>query len=122
MQLINKNYVLLAFGKLAHDKFQALFELAAVFCAGDDQRKIEHQNTLAFEKCRNVAVHHSLRQAFDDGGLADAGLADQNRIIFCAAAKNFYEAFDLMLTADQRIEFSGSSVGRQVAGEFTKVR
>ena len=44
------------------------------------------------------------RQAFGDGGLADAGIAHEQRIVLLAAAENLDRALDFRLAADQRID------------------
>ena len=50
-----------------------------------------------------------LRQAFDDRGLADAGFAEQHRIVLGAAAEDLDDALDFVLPADDRIELALSS-------------
>ena len=44
------------------------------------------------------------RQALGDGGLADAGIADQQRVVLLAAAQDLDRALHLGLAADQRID------------------
>ena len=61
---------------------------------------------LFFKKARDVLVDDALSKALDDGGLADAGFADQHRIVLCSAAKNLDQSLDLGLAADKRIEFA----------------
>ena len=46
------------------------------------------------------------RQALGDGGLADAGVADQQRIVLGAAAEDLDAALDLVHAADQRIDLA----------------
>ena len=122
MQLIDENDVLRILDQLAHDLFQALFKLAAIFRAGDDQRKIERKDALVLEERRNVAANDSLGQAFDDRRLADAGFADQHGIVLGAAAEYLDDALDFSFAADQRIEFVVGSVFSQVAGKLDQVR
>ena len=57
----------------------------------------------------------SLRQPFDDRRLADAGLADQHGIIFCAPRENLHDAADFLVAADHRIELAAPRQFRQVA-------
>jgi hypothetical protein len=104
MKLIDEDDGVLIFHQLFHDGLQALFELPAVFGARDDQRKIERQNALVSQERRHVALGNLLRETFDDGGLADAGLADQHGVILRAAAENLDNALQLVIAADQRIE------------------
>ena len=58
-----------------------------------------------------------LRQAFDDGGLADAGFAEQHRIVLRAAAENLDDALDFVLPADDRVQLALLRQFRQVAAE-----
>ena len=78
-----------AFGRgdfLQHG-LQPLLELAAVFRARDQRAEIERQQLLVLQAFRHVAVEDAQRQTLDDRGLADAGLADQHRIVLGAAGQ-----------------------------------
>ena len=58
------------------------------------------------------------RQPFDDGGLADAGFADQHRVVLGAPRQHLDGAADFLVAADHRIELAGAGIGRQVARIF----
>ena len=58
------------------------------------------------------------RQAFDDGGFTDAGLADQHRIIFGPARQHLDHAANLVVAADDRIEFSFARQIGEIAAVF----
>ena len=73
---------------------------------------------LSFSDFGHVAVDDAQRQAFGDRGLADAGLADQHRIVLGAARQHLDGAADLLVAADDRIELAGARVGGQVARIF----
>jgi len=80
-----------------HDGLEALLELAAVLGAGDDQGKVESQDALVSQERWNLAVGDALGQTLDDGSLADAGFADQHRIVLGAAAEDLDDANRLRL-------------------------
>ena len=61
---------------------------------------------LFFKTFRHVAAHDALREAFDDGRLADARLADQHRIVLGAPREHLDDAADLLVAADDRIELA----------------
>jgi hypothetical protein len=70
-------------------------------------------------------------ETFGNGRLADAGIADEQRIVLLAAAEHLDGAHDLCLTADQRIDLAVlgllvevDAVGRQgvLAGLFFLAR
>src|SRR5215218_2315055 len=73
------------------------------------------------EKRWDFPAHDSLGEPFNDCGLANARLTDQDRIVFGAAAKNLYDAFDLGFTADQWIELVVCSVVSQITGKLDEV-
>ena len=56
----------------------------------------------------------ALCEAFGDRRLADAGFADERRVVLRATRENLNHALDFVRTADDRIEFV-------VAGERGKV-
>ena len=104
VQLVDEHDDVRVLGELLHDRLEALFELAAILRAGDDQRDVERQEALVGEEVRHVAVDDLLRQALDDRGLADAGLADEDGVVLGAAAEHLLHALDLVLAPDQRVE------------------
>ncbi len=122
VQLVDEHDRVLALHQFLHDGLEPLFELAAIFCAGNNQGKIERKDALVRKERRNVAVGDALREPFYDGGLADAGFADQHGIIFRAAAENLDHALDFAFASDQRIERAFGSGLREVAAEFGEQR
>ena len=64
----------------------------------------------------HVAAHDALRQAFHDGGLADARLADQHRVVLGAAAQHLHDAADFVVAADHRVELALAGGFGQVVG------
>ena len=61
---------------------------------------------LSLQPLGDVAGHDALGQALDDGGLADAGLADQHGVVLGAAREHLDDAADLLVAADDRIELA----------------
>ena len=114
VQLVDENDILAALFELGHYLFEPFLKLAAIFCAGDDQRQVEREDAFVFKKGRDVLVDDPLGEALDDGGFADARFADQDRIILCPAAEYLDDAFHLGLAADERVEPSLS--GLDVSG------
>ena len=54
----------------------------------------------------DVAVDDPLGKALDDRGLADAGLADQDRVVLGPAAEDLDHAADLVVAPDHRVELA----------------
>src|SRR5229473_2681598 len=122
VQFIDEDDGVLALHQFFHDGFEALFELAAVFRARDDEREIERKNALVGKEGRNVAVRDALRESFDDGGLTYAGLANKDGIVLRAAAKYLDDAFDFVFPSHERVERALRSRLREVAAEFCEER
>ena len=98
--------------------FEPLLELAAIFRAGDQGAHVEREQLLVVQAFRHVAVDDALGKTFDDRGLADAGLADQHRIVLGAARKHLDGAADLLVAADHRVDLAVARGLGEVAGIF----
>src|SRR5262249_50478849 len=91
---------------LVHDRLDAFLELAAVLGAGDHHGEVEHDDALVAKQFGDVAVHDQLGEALDDGGLADARLAQEHRVVLGAAAEHLDDALDLVGPADDGVELA----------------
>ena len=90
--------------QLRDHRLQALLEVAAVLGAGDQRAHVERVDGAVGQHLGHLALDDQARQPFGDRGLADAGLADVQRIVLAAAAQDLDGALDLELAADQRID------------------
>ena len=106
VQFVDEQDGVLGPAHLVHDGLDAFLELAAILGAGDHHGQVEHDDAAVAQQLGDVAVHDHLGQAFDDGGLADAGFAEQDRVVLGAAAENLDDALDLVVPADDRVEFA----------------
>ena len=97
--------------------FDAAFELAAVLRARDQRPEREREHALAAQRSRRVAAGDALREAFDDGRLSDAGLADEARIVLAAPRENRNDAIDFAVAPDDRIELAFARELGEVARE-----
>ena len=70
---------------LLDTRLEPLFELAAEAGAGHHGAQVERDDLLAQQRVGHVVGDDLLRQPFDDGRLADAGFADQHRVVLGAA-------------------------------------
>ena len=61
------------------------------------------------KRLRNVAGDDPLGEALDDRGLADAGVADQHRVVLRAPREDLDDAADLLVAADDRVELADSA-------------
>ena len=103
-------------GDFLEHALQPLLELAAVLRAGEQQRHVEHQDALVLERIGHLAGDDALRQALDDRRLADAGLADQHRVVLGPPLQHLDRAPDLVVAADHRVELAVPGALGQVHG------
>ncbi len=89
---------------LGQHRFQPLLELAAVFGAGQQRADVERDHAAVAQALGHVAVDDPLRQALDDRGLADTGIADQHRVVLGPPGEHLDHAADLLVAADHRVE------------------
>jgi hypothetical protein len=99
---------------LLEDVLEAFLELAAVLGAGDEGRQVEADQALVLEAVGDVAGDDALGEPLDDGGLADAGLADQHGVVLGAACEHLADAADLGVAADDGVERAAASDGGEV--------
>ena len=85
MNLVEKENYIAAARRLVDDLFKTLLELSAILRTCDDSGHIERHNALRLHLLWNFAAVNRLRETFHDGGLADAGLADQDGVVFGSA-------------------------------------
>ncbi len=95
---------------------QPLLELAAVLGPGDQGAEVQRQQLLVLQALGHVAIDDAQGQALDDGGLADAGLADEHGIVLGAAGQDLDRAADLLVAPDHRVELVVAGGLGQVAG------
>ena len=105
----------LGVGDLLEDGLEALLELAAILGARHQRTHVEREDLLVLESFRHVATDDALRQPFDDGRLADAGLADEHRIVLGTPGQHLDHAPHFLVAADDRIELALAGQLRQIA-------
>ena len=93
-------------GDLLQHGLEPLLELAAVLGPGDQRPHVEGDDALVLQPLGHVAADDPLGQPLDDGGLADAGLADQHRVVLGPPAQHLDDAADLLVAADDRVELA----------------
>ncbi len=120
VQLVDEQHDVAARLDLLQHLLEALLEVAAVAGAGDERAEVERVDLLVLERLGDLALDDGLRQALDDGGLADAGLADQHRVVLRPAREHLHDALDLLLAADHRVELAVAGELGEVAAELVE--
>ncbi len=92
--------------ELLDDLLEPFLEIAAIARSGEQGAHVERKHGGVVQHVRHFAMDDAPRQAFGDRGLADAGLADEQRIVLLPPAQHLDGAADLGLAADQRIDLA----------------
>ena len=100
--------------QLIEDRFQPLLEIAAVAGAGKQRAHVQGKNGRSVQHLRHFAIDDPARQTFGDRGLADARIADIERIVLGSPAQDLDRALDLGLPADQGVDPAVDRLGVQV--------
>jgi len=108
---------MLLLAQLRQNRFEALLEIAAILGTGQQCAHVERVYHAVRENFRHLAVDDLLGQTLGDGGLADAGLADVQRIILAAPAQDLNGAFDLVRPSNQRVDLAGTRAFVEVDGK-----
>ena len=116
VQLIDEEDDLAVLLHLIEHILDALLEFTAVLGAGHHAAQIQRQDAAVQQVLRHIGRSDALGQTFGDGGLADTGLTDQNRVVLGAAGEDLDDTGNLLVTADHRIQLSLAGSLRQVAG------
>ena len=104
VDLVDEEDRLLVVLDLLHHLFQPLFEIAAIARAGQQRTHVEGKNRCVREHFRHFVFDDLARQAFGNRRLADARIADHQRIVLVAAAEHLDGAQNFRLASDQRID------------------
>lgn len=120
VQLVDEQDDVTAGVDLLEDLLEAFLEVTAVAAARHQRSEVEGVELLVLERLGHLAVDDRLREALDDGGLADAGLADQHRVVLGAAGQHLHDPLDLFLAADDGVEFALGGRGGQVSAELVE--
>ena len=94
----------LALLDLVQHRLEAFLKFAAEFRAGNQRAHIQGEDFAVFEVVRHVPAHNTQCQAFRNSGFADAGFADQHRIVLRLAGQNTDDVSNLVVAADHRVE------------------
>ncbi len=120
VDLVDEQHDVAAGLDLLEHLLQALLEVTAVTRAGDERAQVERVDLLVLERLGNVALDDVLGQALDDRRLADAGLADEDRVVLRTPRQHLHHALDLAFATDDRVELALAGVLGQVAAELVQ--
>ncbi len=90
------------------DGFEAVFELAAEFRSCQHRAQVERDHALVAQDLGHVTGDDAAGEAFNDGGLADAGFADEDWVVLGAAREDLDDAANLFIAADDGVELAAA--------------
>ena len=88
---------------LVQHGFQPFLKLAPVLGARDQRAHIQRENGLVLQLFGDILLHDSLGKPLGNGGFANAGFADQDRVVLRLPGQNADDVPDFLVTADHRI-------------------
>jgi len=95
---------------------QSVLKFAFNARSGLQQSKIETVQLYVTKSRRHISVAKTKREAFDDGSLADSGLAGEDRVVLATAHENVHDLANLLIAAQDGVDLAGLGIGRQVDG------
>ena len=120
VELVDEQDDVAAGADLLEDLLEPLLEVAAVAGAGDEGAEVERVELLAGEGLGHVVGRDRLGEALDDGGLADAGLTDEHRVVLGAPRQHLHDPLGLAVAADDRVELLVPGELGEVAAELVE--
>jgi hypothetical protein len=120
VDLVDEQDDVAAGADLLEDLLEALLEVAPVAAAGHQRPQVEGVELAVLDGLGDVVVGDHLGQALDDGGLADAGFADQHRVVLGASGQHLHDPLGLAVPADDGVELLLAGHLREVAAELVE--
>ncbi len=78
-----------------HQGLEAFLEVAAEARPGEERATVEGEDLRPLEELGNVVGQEALREALDERGLSDSGLAHEDGVVLPAAAEHLHGALEL---------------------------
>ena len=97
---------------------QALFEVSAVTAASHQSTKVQRVEVLVLQCLGYFALNDGLGQSFNDGGLADAGLTDEDGVVLGTTREHLHHALDFLFPANHWVQLAFAGSLGEVAPEL----
>ena len=114
MDLVDEeNGVVLLF-EFGHHRLEAFLEITPIARSGQQGAHVEREDRRAFQNVRHLLLDDTPGQSLGNRRLADARIADVERIVLGPAAENLNGPLDLMRPSDQGIDLAPLGLGVQI--------
>ena len=103
---------------LVQNGLQAFFKFATVLRARDERTHVEREDGAVLQPLGHVTAHDTLGKALGDGGLADARLADEHRVVLGFTRQDADDIADLRVAADDGVKLLAAGAPDKVGAVF----
>ena len=118
VNLVNEEDVILGFLQLSNNLLHAVLKLTAILRSCYQACQVKRPDLLSAQDVRNVARCNELSQALNNGGLTNAGIAQDKWVVLLAAGKNLHDTLNLAVTANDRVKLFICSKLSKVAAKL----
>ena len=91
---------------LAQNSLEAFLEFATILRTCNHPGQIKSDQLLVLQRFGDVACDDSLGEAFDDSGLTDAWLTDENRVVLGSTRQHLDHAANFTIPSNHGIQFA----------------
>ena len=98
------------------ERLEAFLEVAAKAGAGEQRAAVESEDLGRAQVLGHLGGEQVLRKPLDERRLADAGVADEHRVVLAPAGEHLERALHFGAAADERIELAVAGPLREVRG------
>src|SRR5665647_3888396 len=97
--------------------FQPFSKSSLELGPGNQGSHIERKDLLGLQVIRYIPVNYPVGETLGNGGFSHAGFPNQDRVVFRSPGKDLEHPADLVVTANDRVEFPGTGKIIQVPGK-----
>src|SRR5579863_7193789 len=120
MQFVNEDDDIGRLAQLFQNGFDALLELATEHGTGNHATDIQRDDALAAQSCGNIALVDTTGKPFNNRGLADARLTNQDGVILLTTPQHRNHTAQFALATCRRVQFTLSRFSGKVAPKLVE--
>ncbi len=117
MDLIDEQDGVGQLAQFRQQALQALLEVTTILGTRQQRAHVQRVHHGVADHIGHVFLDDALGQALGDGGLADAGLTDQQGVVLAPPCQNLHHPLELMITPDQGVDLAHAGLLVEVGGK-----